>query len=272
METTSQTFLRDVIEASKTTPVLVDFWAPWCAPCRVLGPVLDKVEKAQGGRFKVVKVNTDKCQDLAYTYKINGIPAVKLFVDGKVAGEFVGALPESQVIKFLDAHLPTASSRGLADAKAALAANDAGRAETLLGELVAADPKHDEARIMLAELRFGRDMTAALDLVKDVGSTHPHFERANGLRILGRLAALRSEGGAADISGSRGWPAYERGIAALAVGNYDAAAEAWIEATKLDRKLDDDGPRRACVALFRWLGDDHPVTQRHRRAFATALF
>ncbi len=99
-------FQQDVIETSRRKPVLVDFWAPWCGPCRMLSPTLDRLARESKGAWRLVKINTDQHPDLATRYEVRGIPAVKLFVNGAVAAEFVGALPEHAVRQWLDEHLP----------------------------------------------------------------------------------------------------------------------------------------------------------------------
>src|SRR5690606_37124756 len=129
---TTATFEQEVIDASKTQPVVVDFWAPWCGPCRMLTPIIEKVARDFAGRVKVVKVNSDENPELAAAYGIRSIPNVIAFKDGRPAAQFVGALPESQVRVFVEKLLPSAAEQALARAEALYAANRIAEAERVL--------------------------------------------------------------------------------------------------------------------------------------------
>lgn len=156
IDVTVANFETEVVEASMTTPVLVDFWAPWCGPCKSLGPVLDKVEAAYNGRFKLVKINSDDEQELAGAFGIRSIPTCVLMVGGKPVDGFMGALPEGQVKAFLDKHLPAENElEAQAEEEEALQALDDGDVQTALSKLqqaVDTDPENDDARFDLVKL------------------------------------------------------------------------------------------------------------------------
>lgn len=263
---------REILEPSKNVPVLVDFWAPWCGPCRVLGPVLDKLAAEANGRWKLVKVNTDEHPEIAQRYRIQSIPAVKLFDQGRVAAEFVGALPESQVRIWLEKFVPREATRAVAAAKAALAQGRRIEALKEARAALAADPGQTEARALVAALTLLDEHAEALELAESVSEGDPGADLAQAVRTLAQLWDVQPTAAEAEGAAGQAWEKYRQGITAFKNRRFTEAVEAWIASMKLSRKPDDDGARRACVALFRWLGEDHEVTLEHRRAFASALY
>lgn len=275
MHTETFDFQKDVLEASKTTPIVVDFWAEWCAPCRILGPILEKLAAEANGAWKLVKLNTEQHQQLAVQYGIRSIPAVKMFSDGQVVAEFVGALPEVQVRRWLDENLPTESRKLLAHAKTILETGDKETAKKLFEQILQLEPENQEAKIQLALLIFEAEPEKARQLVADIPPEHPQFTEAEAIQTLSRLLndvnALAQKAKEADAS-PQAWAAYVQGIQALQAHDYETALKLWIEALQIDRHIDDDGPRKACVALFTWLGHDHELTRKYHRTFTSALF
>ena len=155
IDVTLANFETDVVQASLTTPVLVDFWAPWCGPCKALGPVLEKLEAAYAGRFVLVKINSDEEQELAGAFGIRSIPTCVLMMGGKPVDGFMGALPEGQIKAFLDKHLPEAEDPQPEEDDPALGAPDDGDVDAVLARLrdaVQADPQNDDARFDLVKL------------------------------------------------------------------------------------------------------------------------
>ncbi|HET6344491.1 MAG TPA: thioredoxin, partial [Myxococcota bacterium] len=152
MDTTTDKFSADVLEASRQLPVLVDFWAPWCGPCRVLGPALEALEAEARGRWRLVKVNTEAEPMLAHQFQISSIPAVKLFRDGRVVDGFVGALPRAQISRWLDALIPSEAAEQVKQAQVAREAGDLDEARRLLEAALAAAPDDPMVKVPLAEL------------------------------------------------------------------------------------------------------------------------
>lgn len=270
-------FESDVIGASRQRPVLVDFWASWCGPCRTLGPVLERLAVQAHERWDLVKVDTEAHPDLAVQFGIQSIPAVKLFVDGRVVAEFLGALPQPQIEAWLDKHLPVSQPRALTAAQAALARGDRAQAKAWLRSAIDEAPQAGEPRALLAELLLLDDPDQAVHVAAGVADGDPARDRADAVATLARMVQLARVGEAAATvpqakSRSKSWERYLEGARAFLDGRFDAALQAWIDVVSQDRALDDDGARRACVALFRWLGEDHPATTRHRRAFSSALY
>lgn len=156
LDVTTESFEREVLEASRRQPVVVDFWAPWCAPCRALKPILERLVREYAGKFVLAKVDTDEHPEVAQRYGVRGIPNVKAFVDGQMVDEFTGALPESQVRAFIDALVPSPGEVLRRAAVADVAAGDFEAAEGKLREALALDPQRQAVRMDLAELLAAR--------------------------------------------------------------------------------------------------------------------
>lgn len=262
-------FQSEVIERSHTIPVLVDFWAEWCAPCRMLGPVLERIAARHEGRWELAKVNTEALPDVSAEYGIRSIPNVKLFVDGRPVDEFTGALPEQAIEQWLAKALPDAHTDALAAAHDAFRTLDFATARHLLHPIVAERPDHAVARVRLAALLVHEDPAAASTLVGDLYPEGADGERAEAVRT---LAALQPRNG--DVAALPTAPVRDRYVVALehlAAMRFDDALDAFIDVLRTDRYYNDDASRKICIALFKLLGEDHDVTLRHRRDFDRAF-
>jgi putative thioredoxin len=247
MDVTELTFQTAVIERSATVPVVVDFWAEWCGPCRQLGPVLEQAIAARAGAVELVKLDTDANQNLAREYRIQSIPAVKAFKDGKVAAEFVGAVPRQSVDAFLDSLLPSAAEELIAKGD-----------EQSLREAVKLEPSNAQAAVPLARILLGRgDSDGALALVREV----PGSFAADGLAA--RIALQACNG-----SGS---PGVAEALGALDAGDHERALELLIGALpSADGSRDDI--RRVVVGILDELGVESPLARDGRRRLAAALY
>lgn len=261
-------FQEDVIESSRSMPVLVDFWAPWCGPCRVLGPTLERLAQQANGTWKLVKVNTDQNPEVSARYGIRGIPAVKLFVDGEVVDEFTGALPEYAVKQWLEKAIPSESKKRVERAEQEMAAGNREEARKLLETTVSEEPSNSKARVLLAQLLAFDDPDRSVDLVTESAFAGPgYIQIEEAVKTVARLFKLDGE-----LPDGEGREAYRDGIDAMRAGQYEAAVQKFIEVIGKDRYYDDDGARKACVALFTLLGNDHPAVANYRRTFDMALY
>jgi putative thioredoxin len=274
-------FASRVLEASKRTPVVVDFWAPWCGPCRSLGPLLEKLAAEHAGAFLLAKLNVDEAPRTAQRYAVRSIPAVIGVRDGAIVAEFVGAQPEANVRRFLAAVLPSESDQLARAADALAQAGDAAGAEAKLREALARDARHPRALLGLARLLGARgkaqDTQDALALLEKI--TGGEAELAEAEKLAARLrmsgvpahdeAALRERiGRAPDDLAAR----IELGRALAASGRHEAALAELLAAVKRDAQFEDGAARKTMLDLFAVLGGDHPLTQRFRAELARALF
>jgi putative thioredoxin len=246
IDVTEQDFEREVVERSRELPVVVDFWAEWCGPCRMLGPLLEKAANAREGQVVLAKLDTDANPRISQAFRIQGIPAVKAFRDGRVVDEFVGALPPAQVERFFDALVPS-------EADALVAAGD----EASLRRALELEPTNTEAKVKLAEVLFARGARAdAAELVRNMAGSF----RAEGLGARIRL----EDQDAVDLGDA---------FSALDAGDRERALEeliAAIAASPEPSRRED--LRRAVVGVLDELGVEHPVARESRRKLASALY
>jgi putative thioredoxin len=263
-------FQQDVLETSEDTPVVVDFWAPWCGPCRQLSPVLESLAEAQDD-WTLVKVNVDDHGEAAQAYGVRGIPAVKLFVDGEVTAEFTGAKPEHAIRQWLEENLPSEEKTRIEEATAALEDGNHEEAEHLLWPVLEDQPEHDEAQVLMARALAFKDPVRAQALAEAADVADPTLRQVrDAVQTLARLLELAEDPSA--LPEGDGRADYVAGIEALADQDFDAALDHFIDVLRTNRDYDDDGARKACVALFTLLGEGHPTTQEHRRTFDMALY
>lgn len=260
-------FEKDVIGRSHQIPVVADFWAEWCGPCRMLGPILEKLAEEFQGQWQLAKVNTEIHQAAAARFRISSIPHVKLFVDGQPKDQFSGALPERAVRKWLQKCVPGRHQKALDQALTLLHQGDLRQAASLARQILDSDPENAGAKILLARVTILHKPDEALTLLESMGIHPEQADLVQGLKDFARILS-RNPNSLPDGEAKTG---YATALKALKKHDMDAALSQFVESMRESRQYDQDGARKACIAIFKFLGEDHPLTLKHRRTFGSAL-
>ena len=277
-EVSTQTFADDVLDASHAVPVVVDFWAPWCAPCRALKPTLEKLADEYAGQFLLAKINTDEHPEVSAQYGVRGIPNVKAFVDGRMVTEFTGVLPEAGVRQFIEGILPGPSERARRAAHADLDNGDFDAAEQRLREALQLDERNDAARIDLAELLVARQAHEEAERV--VNELLPIHRDPRVEQIEARIAIWKKSRALPDLSElqarMRTHPddlsarlAYAQHL--VVETRYADALEAFLEVVQGDRGELRDQARQGMLEVFNLAVESAAIVSDYRRRLATAL-
>ncbi len=274
-----QTFSSEVLEQSKSVPVVVDFWADWCAPCRTLGPVLERLADEFKGAFILAKLDVDQNQQLAREYQVQGIPAVKAFFNGELVNQFTGALPEPQVRKFIQALLPSTADlyvkkafewelnnqilRAEANYRAALEEqSDHYVAMVGLGRALLKQGKIEEGMEILRSVPEGRKERTAADVLMATAEFQREAVEQNEPNLRAKIMA-----NSADVP-SR----YSLACLLASQSRFIEAMDDFLEVIRRDRHYQNDAARKSMLALFTIIGENQEITHTYRRKLANVLF
>jgi putative thioredoxin len=283
-DTTTRDFRADVLDASRTVPVMVDFWAPWCGPCRQLTPLLEKVVRQAGGKVKLVKLNIDEHPEIPGQLGIQSIPAVIAFRNGQPLDGFLGAVPESQILAFVERLAgpvgPSGTQQALEQAGAALSAKDYAGAAGLYSSVLEAEPDSAAAlaglircHVALGNFQQARDLLDSLPPDKsgdgEIAGARAALELAEEAGKLGSPAELESR---LQADPSDHQARFDLALVLNATGNRTGAAEQLIEIVRRDREWNDGAARQQLVQFFEAWGLNDPATQKGRQRLSTVLF
>jgi putative thioredoxin len=273
-------FQHEVIEASFKQPVVVDFWAPWCGPCKSLKPILEKLAAEYGGKFILAKVNADENQELSAQFGVRGIPAVKAVVKGKIVDEFSGALPESAVREWLGRIVPSPAEELRQQAQRLRGAGDDAGALKLLSDASQLDPDNEWVRVDAAEIMFAK---GELEEARRLLNSLTQDEVVKDARTMQLLAQIKlaemSAGGENEGTLSAAIQADEANLEArlklanllVASGRYAEGMDQLLEIVKRDRSFQDDIGRKTLLDVFTLLGGQGELVSTYRRLLSSAL-
>ena len=287
-DSSTESFEADVLQASMTTPVIVDFWAPWCGPCKQLGPLLEQAVKAARGAVRLVKIDIDQNQELAMQLRVQSVPAVYAFFLGRPVDGFVGALPESQIKAFIERLTQTAGTdqgpdpleEALAQAQAALESGQLGAASALFAQILQHDPENTAAIAGLIRCQLDSGDTAAAKAMYDglpeevksdpaLASVAASLELADMSAEAGDVLALKSQ---LAVNPNDHQARLDLAMALYAAGDAEGATEALLEIIARDRGWNDEAARKQLLKFFEAWGPTDPRTLEARRRLSSLLF
>ena len=260
VEVTDQSFQSEVLEESFRRPVVVDFWAGWCQPCRMIGPVLERLAEEHRGQFVLAKLDVDANPHVSYTFRVQSIPAVKAFRDGRLVSEFVGAIPEQAIRQWLQPLLPSEADRLSAEGEQAEREGKTEEAERLFRRSLEAQPGHARASLGIGRLAAARGDVEEARKVLEPLRPDPEAER-----LLAAVSVLEW----ASPDGEGPLAAAER---AAAEGRFHEALEVFLAAVQNGAAEEKQAARESMLKVFAVLGEEDPLTQEYRRRLASALF
>lgn len=263
-------FQHEVLERSGEVPVVVDFLADWCNPCKVLSPILDRLEEKAGGRWVLAKVDTERHPQIAAQYGIRSIPAVKMIVGGKTVAEFSGAIPEREVEEWLEKNLPSLVEKDIERGTALLKQRKTSEAIAILEDALKAEPGNPRVMMLLSEAYLPTNRARAVEMIAPLEGDSALYPVVQAVRTIAALE-LRGEH-PEELPDGPAKAMYLQGIDAVRSNEYARAIDAFIEVIRVNRYYEDDGARKACIALFQLIGEDGEETRQRRRAFSSALY
>ena len=280
VELEQEQFESEVVQKSHTTPVLVDFWAPWCGPCRNLSPVLEKLADEYAGAFLLAKINTDQNPDLALAFQVRSIPQVVLFQEGKPVDQFAGAIPEAEIRRFLKPYCPSEVDKLFTQARVELEAGRKEEAKSFLGQVIEREPQHSPARLALARLLIEEHLPQqARPHLKAIPFLADEKEAADRLeQVIGFQADCEEAGGQASLRRVLESTPQDLGArmalasCLVAAGQYREALEEFLAVVARDKHYRDDSARKAMLAVFSLVGERSDLAEEFRGRLARTLY